>query len=185
MNRSWLFAPGHNEKLLGKVFDAGADAVILDLEDAVAPEHKADSESRVGGRRSLGSRPGTRQATDLCDRKRKGCRERTRHRRRAGSTSRLAGRSAEGPLICPSRSAPAKSCGWPKHFRRTPGSRNLGSSPYTSPLTRVRATRQPRGRRPASSEASRSDRRRRPLWFPLGCAQAPTGDRARSCRVWL
>jgi citrate lyase subunit beta/citryl-CoA lyase len=33
--RSWLFAPGHDEKLLGKVFDVGADAVILDLEDAV------------------------------------------------------------------------------------------------------------------------------------------------------
>ena len=33
--RSWLFAPGHNEKLLSKVFDAGADAVLLDLEDAV------------------------------------------------------------------------------------------------------------------------------------------------------
>lgn len=33
--RSWLFAPGHNEKLLIKVFEAGADAVLLDLEDAV------------------------------------------------------------------------------------------------------------------------------------------------------
>jgi citrate lyase subunit beta / citryl-CoA lyase len=33
--RSWLFAPGHDEKLLRKVFDVGADAVMLDLEDAV------------------------------------------------------------------------------------------------------------------------------------------------------
>ena len=40
MDRSYLFAPGHNEKLLGKVFDAGADAVMLDLEDAVPPEGK-------------------------------------------------------------------------------------------------------------------------------------------------
>jgi citrate lyase subunit beta / citryl-CoA lyase len=39
--RSYLFAPGHNEKLLAKVFKAGADAVILDLEDAVPPEDKA------------------------------------------------------------------------------------------------------------------------------------------------
>jgi citrate lyase subunit beta/citryl-CoA lyase len=38
--RSYLFAPGDNERLLGKVFDAGADAVALDLEDAVAPERK-------------------------------------------------------------------------------------------------------------------------------------------------
>lgn len=39
--RSYLYAPGDNEKLLGKVFTAGADAVVLDLEDAVAPAYKA------------------------------------------------------------------------------------------------------------------------------------------------
>ena len=38
MDRSYLFAPGHNAKLLAKVFDAGADAVMLDLEDAVPPD---------------------------------------------------------------------------------------------------------------------------------------------------
>ena len=38
--RSWLFAPGHNEKLLRLVFDAGADVVLLDLEDAVPPDLK-------------------------------------------------------------------------------------------------------------------------------------------------
>jgi citrate lyase subunit beta / citryl-CoA lyase len=32
MDRSYLFAPGHNAKLLGRVFDVGADAVMLDLE---------------------------------------------------------------------------------------------------------------------------------------------------------
>ena len=47
MDRSYLFAPGHSEKLLGKVFDAGADAVILDLEDAVPPEHKAAARRNV------------------------------------------------------------------------------------------------------------------------------------------
>jgi len=49
VDRSYLFAPGHNEKLLGKVFDAGADAVILDLEDAVPPEHKTAARDRVAG----------------------------------------------------------------------------------------------------------------------------------------
>ena len=39
--RSWLFAPGYSHKLLSKVFDAGADAVILDLEDSV-PEAMKD-----------------------------------------------------------------------------------------------------------------------------------------------
>ena len=41
MDRSYLFAPGHNPKLLAKVFAAGADAVMLDLEDAVPPDAKA------------------------------------------------------------------------------------------------------------------------------------------------
>ena len=40
MTRSWLFAPGHNEKHLSKVFSAGADEVLLDLEDAVPPNMK-------------------------------------------------------------------------------------------------------------------------------------------------
>src|SRR3989442_1135685 len=40
MHRSYLFAPGHNAKLLRRVFEAGADAVMLDLEDAVPPDAK-------------------------------------------------------------------------------------------------------------------------------------------------
>jgi citrate lyase subunit beta / citryl-CoA lyase len=47
MHRSYLFAPGHNAKLLGKVFDAGADAVMLDLEDAVPPDAKQVARARV------------------------------------------------------------------------------------------------------------------------------------------
>jgi len=39
--RSWLFAPGDSERKLAKVADCGADVVIVDLEDAVAPEGKA------------------------------------------------------------------------------------------------------------------------------------------------
>ncbi len=41
MPRSWLFVPGDSERKLARVRDAGADAVILDLEDAVVPERKA------------------------------------------------------------------------------------------------------------------------------------------------
>jgi citrate lyase subunit beta/citryl-CoA lyase len=47
MHRSYLFAPGHSAKLLGKVFDAGADAVMLDLEDAVPPDAKPAARSLV------------------------------------------------------------------------------------------------------------------------------------------
>ena len=47
MDRSYLFAPGHNAKLLNRVFQAGADAVMLDLEDAVAPEAKPTARAMV------------------------------------------------------------------------------------------------------------------------------------------
>ena len=47
MHRSYLFAPGHNAKLLSKVFDAGADAVMLDLEDAVPPNAKDAARAMV------------------------------------------------------------------------------------------------------------------------------------------
>lgn len=38
--RSWLFVPGDSERKLAKAPETGADAVILDLEDAVAPAAK-------------------------------------------------------------------------------------------------------------------------------------------------
>lgn len=39
--RSFLFVPGDSEKKLGKGAPSGADALILDLEDSVAPSRKA------------------------------------------------------------------------------------------------------------------------------------------------
>jgi citrate lyase subunit beta/citryl-CoA lyase len=47
MDRSYLFAPGHNRRLLTKVFTAGADAVMLDLEDAVPPDAKPTARAMV------------------------------------------------------------------------------------------------------------------------------------------
>lgn len=38
--RSWLFAPGDSEKKMTKAIDGTADIVLIDLEDAVAPENK-------------------------------------------------------------------------------------------------------------------------------------------------
>ena len=45
--RSWLFAPGHSERILARVFDAGADEALLDLEDAVPPDRKARARGLV------------------------------------------------------------------------------------------------------------------------------------------
>ena len=46
--RSMLFVPGDSEKKFAKAAGTGADALILDLEDAVAPSQKAEARAIVG-----------------------------------------------------------------------------------------------------------------------------------------
>ena len=48
--RSYLFVPGHRPERFDKALASGADAVVLDLEDAVAPEDKAAAREAVGAR---------------------------------------------------------------------------------------------------------------------------------------
>ena len=45
--RSYLFVPGHRPERFAKALASGADAVILDLEDAVDIEHKAAAREQV------------------------------------------------------------------------------------------------------------------------------------------
>src|SRR3954447_11630994 len=45
--RSVLYMPGANERALEKAKGIPADALILDLEDAVSPDAKADARDRV------------------------------------------------------------------------------------------------------------------------------------------
>src|SRR6516164_6256465 len=45
--RSLLFVPGDNERKFEKARHCGADALILDLEDAVAPSRKAEARALV------------------------------------------------------------------------------------------------------------------------------------------
>lgn len=47
--RSYLYAPGSRPHVMDKALRAGADAVILDLEDAVAPADKWEARKAVGG----------------------------------------------------------------------------------------------------------------------------------------
>jgi citrate lyase subunit beta/citryl-CoA lyase len=47
--RSLLFVPGDSERKFARAKDCGADALILDLEDSVAPSEKADARARVAG----------------------------------------------------------------------------------------------------------------------------------------
>ena len=57
--RSWLFVPGDSEKKLDKASGIAADVLILDLEDAVAPERKAHARGLV--REYLSARPAGRE----------------------------------------------------------------------------------------------------------------------------
>ncbi|MCE7796858.1 CoA ester lyase [Sphingobium sufflavum] len=45
--RSWLFAPGDSEKKMTKAMEGVADIVLIDLEDAVAPENKIATRATV------------------------------------------------------------------------------------------------------------------------------------------
>lgn len=45
--RSWLFAPGDSEKKMTKATEGAADIVLIDLEDAVAPESKETARGMV------------------------------------------------------------------------------------------------------------------------------------------
>ncbi len=47
LRRSFLYVPGSEERKLAKAQTLGADAVILDLEDSVAPERKAEARERI------------------------------------------------------------------------------------------------------------------------------------------
>ena len=57
LNRSFLFAPGNHARRVEKAFTIGADAVILDLEDAVAVAEKAAARPLVA--QALDARFGT------------------------------------------------------------------------------------------------------------------------------
>ncbi|HVZ42213.1 MAG TPA: CoA ester lyase [Ramlibacter sp.] len=48
--RSFLFVPGTRPERFGKALDSAADCVIVDLEDAVAPDEKAAARNRLADR---------------------------------------------------------------------------------------------------------------------------------------
>jgi citrate lyase subunit beta/citryl-CoA lyase len=47
--RSWLFVPADSERKISKALDSEADAIIFDLEDSVAPTHKAAARDILRG----------------------------------------------------------------------------------------------------------------------------------------
>lgn len=61
--RSWLFIPGDSAKKLAKADDCGADAVIVDLEDSVAPSGKAAARDLTAD--FLAQRPADKRRSQL------------------------------------------------------------------------------------------------------------------------
>lgn len=45
--RSWLYVPGDSDRKLAKGLASPADALVLDLEDSVAPENRPDARTKV------------------------------------------------------------------------------------------------------------------------------------------
>lgn len=56
--RTVLYAPGNHPRRLDKAFTVGADAVVLDLEDAVPPQEKLKARELVGARLQAARPPG-------------------------------------------------------------------------------------------------------------------------------
>jgi citrate lyase subunit beta/citryl-CoA lyase len=45
--RSWMFVPGHRQRMIDKALGLNADAVMLDIEDGVAPSEKDTARSQI------------------------------------------------------------------------------------------------------------------------------------------
>jgi citrate lyase subunit beta / citryl-CoA lyase len=45
--RSWMFVPGHRQRMIDKAFGLDADAIMLDIEDGVAPNEKDTARNNI------------------------------------------------------------------------------------------------------------------------------------------
>ena len=60
LKRSWMFVPGHRQRMIDKALGLNADAVMLDIEDGVAPNEKDTARKLIGealGRERLPNTP--------------------------------------------------------------------------------------------------------------------------------
>jgi citrate lyase subunit beta / citryl-CoA lyase len=46
--RSWMFVPGHRQRMIDKALAVNADAIMLDIEDGVAPNEKEAARKNIG-----------------------------------------------------------------------------------------------------------------------------------------
>jgi len=57
--RSWMFVPGHRQKMIDKALGLNADAIMLDIEDGVAPNEKDAARKNIGDSLGRAKAPGT------------------------------------------------------------------------------------------------------------------------------
>ena len=48
LKRSWMFVPGHRQKMIDKALGLNADVIMLDIEDGVAPNEKDTARKLIG-----------------------------------------------------------------------------------------------------------------------------------------
>ncbi|MGH7773856.1 MAG: HpcH/HpaI aldolase/citrate lyase family protein [Candidatus Binatia bacterium] len=60
LKRSWMFVPGHRQRMIDKALGLNTDAIMLDIEDGVAPSEKDTARKLIGealGRERLPNSP--------------------------------------------------------------------------------------------------------------------------------
>jgi citrate lyase subunit beta / citryl-CoA lyase len=60
LKRSWMFVPGHRQKMIDKALGLNADAIMLDIEDGVAPNEKDSARRNIAeslGREKVSGSP--------------------------------------------------------------------------------------------------------------------------------
>ena len=57
--RSWMFVPGHRQRMIDKALSLNADAIMLDIEDGVAPNEKDAARKNIADSLGREKAPGT------------------------------------------------------------------------------------------------------------------------------
>ncbi len=57
--RSWMFVPGHRQRMIDKALGINADAIMLDIEDGVAPSEKEAARKNIGDSLRRDKAPGS------------------------------------------------------------------------------------------------------------------------------
>jgi citrate lyase subunit beta/citryl-CoA lyase len=58
LKRSWMFVPGHRQRMIDKALAINADAIMLDIEDGVAPNEKDSARKNFAESLGLDMRAG-------------------------------------------------------------------------------------------------------------------------------